>query len=118
VAAASYNSGDYGICTAARPLAIQTEAAYVARFLRSLLPPKRKRGRPGIASVTKAILLLKKFKHQYPTEKPEQIWKRIYPEAIPGYTSMDPERQKAERLLLRDRVRNRGNQHRGRVSGR
>src|SRR5436309_8927612 len=28
-----------------------------SRFLRSLLPPKRKRGRPGIDSVTKAIRL-------------------------------------------------------------
>jgi hypothetical protein len=72
-----------------------------ARLLRSLLPPHRKRGRPGIDSVTKAIRLRQKFRRQYPGEKPEHIWKRIYPEAIPGYASMDRERQKAERLLLR-----------------
>jgi len=33
-----------------------------ARLLRSLLPPKRKRGRPGIASVTKAIQLRARFR--------------------------------------------------------
>jgi hypothetical protein len=79
----------------------------VARFLRSVLPPQRKRGRPGIPGVTKAIVMLKKFKRQYSREKPEQIWRRIYPEAIPGYASMDREQQKAERLLLRERVRSR-----------
>jgi hypothetical protein len=79
----------------------------VSRFLRSLLPPKRKRGRPGLDSVTKAIRLRQRFRRQYPGEKPEQIWKRIYPEAIPGYATMDGERQKAERLLLRERVRSR-----------
>jgi hypothetical protein len=83
-----------------------------ARFLRSLLPPKRKRGRPGIDSVTKAIRLRQRFRQQYPGEKPEQIWKRIYPEAIPGYASMDRERQKAERLLLRERVRSRRHRQR------
>jgi hypothetical protein len=36
-----------------------------SRFLRSLLPPQRRRGRPGIASVSKAILLLKRFKRQH-----------------------------------------------------
>jgi len=55
-----------------------------SRFLRSLLPPKRKRGRPGIDSVTKAIRLRRRFKGQYPGEKPELIWKRIYPETIPN----------------------------------
>ena len=68
-----------------------------ARFLRSLLPPQRKRGRPGIASVSKAIMLLQRFRRHYAEEKPEQTWKRIYPQAIPGYASMDRERQKAER---------------------
>jgi hypothetical protein len=81
-----------------------------ARFLRSLLPPQRKRGRPGIDSVTKAIRLRQRLRRQYPGEKPEQIWKRIYPETITGYASMDRERQKAERLLLRERVRGRRNQ--------
>jgi hypothetical protein len=78
-----------------------------ARFLRSLLPPKRKRGRPGLDSVTKAIRLRQRLRRQYPGEKPEQIWQRIYLEAIPAYASMERERQKAERLLLRERVRSR-----------
>ncbi len=83
-----------------------------ARFLRSLLPPQRKRGRPGLLSVSKAILLLRKFRRQYPNEKPEQIWARIYPDVIPGYPTMDRELQKAERLLLRERVHSRRNQQR------
>jgi cation transport regulator ChaB len=78
-----------------------------ARFLRSLLPPQRKRGRPGLPSVSQAILLLRKFRRQYPHDKPAQLWARIYPEAITGYAGMDRERQKAERLLLRERVRSR-----------
>jgi hypothetical protein len=74
-----------------------------ARVLRSTLQPKRKRGRPGTVSVSsKAITLLKKVRRQCSNDKPEQIW--IYPEAIPGYANMDRERQKAEQLLLRDRV--------------
>jgi hypothetical protein len=88
-----------------------------SRFLRSPLPPKPKRGRPGLDSVTKAIQLRKRFRRQYPGEKPEQIWKRIYPEAVPGYASMDRERQKAERILLRERVRSRS-KLRKMVSGR
>jgi hypothetical protein len=87
-----------------------------SRFFRSLLPPHRKRGRPGLPSVSKAILLLKRFRRQYPHEKPGQLWARVYPEAIPGYASMDRERQKAERLLLRDRVRGRRNRRDSRPS--
>ena len=83
-----------------------------SRFLRSLLPPQRKRGRPGLDSVTKAVRLLRQFRRQYPHEKPAQLWARVYPEAIPGYADMDRERQKAERLLLRERVRSRGKQAR------
>jgi hypothetical protein len=79
------------------------------RFLRSLLPPKRRSGRPGLASVSKAIILRAKLRRQYPNEKPQNIWKRIYPEAIPGYASMDKQRQQAERLLLRERIRCRRN---------
>ena len=42
----------------------------VARALRSMLPPHRKRGRPGLDRVTKAIRLLKQFRRQYLHEKP------------------------------------------------
>ena len=65
-----------------------------SRFFRSLLPPQRKRGRPGIDSVTKAIRLLRQVRRQHPNEKPAQLWARVYPEAMPGYASMDRERQK------------------------
>jgi hypothetical protein len=76
-----------------------------ARLLRSLLLPKRKRGRPGIDSVTKAIQLRARFRRQHPGERPEQIWKRVYPEAIPGYAGMNPHDQKHARQVLRERVR-------------
>jgi hypothetical protein len=62
--------------------------------------------------------LRQRFRRQYPHETPAQLWARVYPEAIPGYADMDRERQKAERVLLRERVRSRGNQHRRTVSGR
>jgi hypothetical protein len=59
------------------------------QFLTALLPPKpRRRGRPGDPTVTKAIRLLRKFRRQYPNEHGETIWGRIYPPAIPNYTSM------------------------------
>jgi hypothetical protein len=37
-------------------------------------------------------MLRNKLRRQYPNEKPEQIWKRIYAEAIPGYAAMDRDR--------------------------
>jgi hypothetical protein len=76
-----------------------------SRFLRSLLPPHRRRGRPGLGSVTVAIRLLNRFKRQHPEEKPEQIWKRIYPAAIPGYDAMSELEQNDARHVLRERVR-------------
>jgi len=88
------------------------------RFLRSLLPPKRKRGRPGLPGVSRAILLLRKFRNQYPEEKPETLWARIYPEVIPGFASMDRARQRVERWLLRERVHSRKLQQRRRQTAR
>jgi hypothetical protein len=104
----AYSCGNIGTCS----LPNRKLKDRAARFLRFLLSPKRKRGRPGLPSVSKAILLVKRFRHQYPNEKPELIWKRVYRKAIPGYVDMDRERQKAERLLLRERVRSRGKQAR------
>jgi hypothetical protein len=61
----------------------------VARLIRSLLPPKpRRRGRPGRKDVTTAILLLARFRRQYPTERAELHWRRVYPLAIPNYDAM------------------------------
>ena len=52
-----------------------------AHLLRSLLPPKpRRRARPGIEYVTKAIALLKKCRRPHPGERAGQIWQRIYPQ--------------------------------------
>src|SRR5262245_24011686 len=76
------------------------------QFLTALLPPKpRRRGRPGIRSVTVAIKMLRRLKRQYPGERLEKIWKRIYPLAIPGYEVMSKKEQGDARQQLRDRVR-------------
>jgi hypothetical protein len=76
------------------------------QFLTALLPPKpRRRGRPGDQTVTKAIRLLRRFRRQYPNERGEKIWERIYPEAIPNYASMSEVEQADARQQLRERVR-------------
>jgi len=86
-----------------------------ARFYRSLLLPKpKRRGRPPVESVTIATRLLQKYRREYPDETPEQWWKRIYPQAIPGYEKLGREERKAQQLLLRERVRSRRNQQRRR----
>jgi len=77
----------------------------VARFLRSLLPPRRKRGRPGLDSVTTAIRLRGMFRRSHPDEAWAKIWERIYPEAIANYDSMNQVEQMQARQLLRERVR-------------
>jgi hypothetical protein len=77
-----------------------------ARLLRSLLLPRpRRRGRPGLASVTKALALLQKYRRQHPGERPEQIWGRVYPETIRGYASLTAVEQLDARQVLRERVR-------------
>jgi hypothetical protein len=76
------------------------------QFLTALLPPKpRRRGRPGLPSVTAAIRLLRKFRRQYPKERPAQHWERIYAQAIPGYRNMTELQQADARQQLRERVR-------------
>jgi hypothetical protein len=50
-------------------------------------------------------MLWTKFRRLHPSDAQEQIWRQIYPKAIPGYATMDRECQKAERILLRKRVR-------------
>jgi len=84
------------------------------QFLTALLPPKpRRRGRPGRNDVTQAIRLKAKFRRLYPNERPDQIWKRIYPQVIPNYEAMNLVEQKDARERLRERVtwrcRRRGN---------
>jgi hypothetical protein len=78
----------------------------VARLLRSLLLPRpRRRGRPGIESVTTAIRVLRKLRKQHAGEPWAKIWQRIYPEAIPNYARMNPVDQEHARQVLRERVR-------------
>jgi hypothetical protein len=76
------------------------------QFLTALLPPKpRRRGRPGIQSVTQAILLRQKLRRRFPDEPWARIWERIYPQVIPNYRAMDDLQQGDARQELRERVR-------------
>jgi hypothetical protein len=76
------------------------------QFLTALLPPKpRRRGRPGLPSVTTAIRLLSEFRRQYPNEQPAKIWERIYLQAIPGYASLTELEQADARQTLRERAK-------------
>jgi hypothetical protein len=56
-------------------------------------------------SVTKAIALLRKYRRQHPGEKPANIWRQVYLEAIPNYVGMNPVEQEHARQVLRPRVR-------------
>jgi hypothetical protein len=76
------------------------------QFLTALLPPKpRRRGRPGIQSVTQAIRLRRQLRRRFPNEPWANIWERIYPKAIPGYDTMSEFGQADARQELRERVR-------------
>jgi len=76
------------------------------QFLTALLPPKpKRRGRPGIQSVTIAIRLRHRLKRQFPSERPAKLWEWIYPKAIPGYSRLSELEQGDARQQLRERVR-------------
>jgi hypothetical protein len=78
----------------------------VARLIRSLLPPKpRRRGRPRRKDVTTTILLLARFRREYPSERAELLWRRVYALAIPNYDAMSEVEQLDARQQLRERVR-------------
>lgn len=79
-----------------------------SRLFRTMLPPRPRRpGRKPIASVTRAIRLLKKFKRQFPDIKPPRLWARIYPKVIPNYASLTEDGRWNEQRRLRDRVHSR-----------
>ena len=84
---------------------------------KSLLP-RRRPGPPSIESVTRAIRLQRILKRKHPDEKPEQLWARIYPRAIPNWEALSKDDRIAQKLLLRNRVWSRRNQRRRRGSGR
>jgi hypothetical protein len=80
----------------------------VGQFLTALLSPKpKRRGRPGIPSVTKAIALKKKLRREHPGEKPEQLWDRICPEVISNYDAMRELEKRDARAQLIARVKDR-----------
>jgi hypothetical protein len=77
----------------------------VLRLLRALLPPRpRRRGRPPNPIVTQAIVLRRKFRRQYPEDKPRAIWSRIYHLVIPAYADMSEVEQRTAREKLREQV--------------
>ena len=78
------------------------------RLLRNLLPPRRRRGRPGDPTTTRAILLHRKLRRKFPEETPRQVWSRVYPLAIPGYDAMAEIEQQSARERLRERIGWRG----------
>jgi hypothetical protein len=90
---------------------------WASRFYASLLPPRRRVGRPRLDSVSIATRLLKTLRKRNPGDAPSDHWKQIYPVAIPDYQAMSRERRLAEQLLLRNRVRSRKNQRRRRSHG-
>ena len=85
-----------------------------ARVLRSMLPPKRKRGRPGNPAVTEAILLLGRLQRKNQGQERKQLWQQVYRQAIPCYPNLTREQQRAEEVLLREQIRSRRNQQRKR----
>jgi hypothetical protein len=79
-----------------------------ARLFRTMLPPRP--GRPGrkrIRSVSIAIRLLRTLWRESPEAKPEQIWAKVYPKAIPNYATLNNESRWMEQRQLRDRVHSR-----------
>ena len=79
-----------------------------ARLFRTLLPPRPRRpGRKPIASVTRAIRLMKRLRRQFPDIKPARLWARIYPKVIPNYANLTEDGRWNERRRLRDRVHSR-----------
>lgn len=85
-----------------------------SRFLRSLLPPKRKRGRPGDPVVTKAIVLIARLQRQHPEHERRQLWQQVYKAVTPNYANLPREQQRSQEIMLRERVRSRRNQLRKR----
>jgi hypothetical protein len=53
------------------------------QFLTALLPPKpRRQGRPGRPDVSQAVRRLKRFRREFPNERPVEHWARVYPLTI------------------------------------
>jgi hypothetical protein len=84
------------------------------RYLRGLLQPHRRSGRPCDQNVTTASLLFRRYRRTYPTEPYSQIWSRIYPIAIPGLNGLPPREASDQKRLLRSAVRARPNSRRRR----
>jgi hypothetical protein len=76
-----------------------------ARLLRTMLPPRPRRGgRPGNEIVTEAIFLYQKFRKRYPTETPRMTWSRVCPAVIPEFDQMTDLEQQDARGQLQQRV--------------
>jgi hypothetical protein len=94
--------GSHGAVFAANPRMKRA----ISRLLASILPPlPRPPGRPGFPEVTKAGRLFDELRRAHPGEPYCSIWRRIYPAAIEGYSSLDKLERRAAEQELRDRVR-------------
>jgi hypothetical protein len=75
---------------------------------RALLPPRpRRRGRPGNETVTRAIALGRKFRRQYPGEKPRENLGRVCHALFPEYDTLPEVEQRILCDDLREGMRSR-----------
>ena len=77
----------------------------VIRLMRRCLPPRpRRRGRPRNPTVTRAIMLYRRFRSESPEESPRHLWARVYLRVISGYDVMPDLEQRTAREELRERI--------------
>jgi len=76
----------------------------LAAMLQRCLPPRRKPGRPGFATVTAAIGLHTELKRSSPESSPKEIWKEIYRRLIPRWDNLRRIERWQEADDLRKRV--------------
>jgi hypothetical protein len=86
-----------------------------ARYLRALLQPHKRAGRPCDARVTTASRLLKHYRGRYPAETFSTTWNRIYPTVLPDIETLPPPQASVQKRRLRSAVRSRPNTRRRRA---
>ena len=84
------------------------------RYLRALLQPHRRSGRPCEQRITTASRLFRRYRRSYPSETYSQTWARIYAVALPGLDALPPREASEQKRGLRSAVRARPNARRRR----
>jgi hypothetical protein len=77
--------------------------ARASRFLKALLPPHARRGRPRNTETTQAISRYRKLRRENRNQRPRELWVQVAAELIPNYESYSHLEQRA----LVDDLRNR-----------